>query len=173
MNNNESISPQQLSENLFNKDIKLIDVRTPAEYREVHVKFAENIPLDKLKPEQFAEYKNSDRTIYFICKSGSRGASACKKMRTSGYNKVCNVDGGTDACIKAGVPLINGEKTISIERQVRMLAGSIVFISAVLTLTLHVHFVLIAAFIGAGLVFSGVTDTCGMAILLGKMPWNR
>jgi len=83
------------------------------------------------------------------------------------------VEGGTNAWIAAGLPVIRGRKTISIERQVRIGAGSLVVIGTGLGRFVHPAFYILAAFVGAGLVFAGVTDICGMANVLAKAPWNR
>jgi hypothetical protein len=82
------------------------------------------------------------------------------------------VEGGTLACVEAGVPVVRGRKAISLERQVRIAAGSLVLLGAGLSFV-HPAFVGIAAFVGAGLVFAGVTDTCGMGMLIARMPWNQ
>jgi len=69
--------------------------------------------------------------------------------------------------------MTRGKRTISLERQVRIAAGSLVLLGAVLSLLVHPYFIGLAAFVGAGLVFAGVTDTCGMAMCLARMPWNQ
>ena len=110
--------------------------------------------------------------VYLICRSGSRGKQACEKLLSAGYENVVNVEGGTLAWEKAGLPVRRGKKVISLERQVRIAAGSLVLLGSLLGL-LSPWFFALPAFVGAGLVFSGVTDTCGMGLLLAKMPWNR
>ena len=52
-------------------------------------------------------------------------------------------------------------------------AGFVVLLSVALAIFVHPWWIGLSAFIGAGLIFSGVTDTCGMAMLLGRMPWNQ
>ncbi|GIW96305.1 MAG: sulfurtransferase [Pirellulaceae bacterium] len=157
------------------RPVRLIDVRTPAEYREVHVDFAVNVPLDKISPETIRQQVNGDpnEPIYFICRSGSRSNQACQKLRNLGLTNVVTVEGGTLAWIEAGLPVVRGKKAISLERQVRIAAGSLVLLGVVLGWLVHPAFYGLSAFIGAGLVFSGVTDTCGMAMILAKMPWNQ
>ncbi len=170
-----SITPSRLSEILKEQSIDIIDVRTPAEFREAHLAQARNIPIDTLDPKKLSIDENSSTKapLYFICKAGNRGATACKMMRDSGFSKVWNIEGGTEACIAAGLPVVRGKKVISIERQVRIMAGAIVLIGALLAILVHPYFALIPIFIGGGLMFAGITDSCGMALLLGKMPWNR
>jgi rhodanese-related sulfurtransferase len=90
----------------------------------------------------------------------------------AGFPNVVNIAGGILACIEAGVPVVRGSKAMSLERQVRIAAGSLVLLSLVLSLV-HPAFLGLAAFVGAGLVFAGITDTCGMGMLLARMPWNQ
>jgi hypothetical protein len=86
---------------------------------------------------------------------------------------VQNVEGGTEACVALGLPVVRGRQAISLERQVRITAGSLVLIGAILAWLVHPAFIALSGLIGAGLVFSGVTDTCGMGLLLARMPWNQ
>lgn len=169
------ISPAELEERRKNGEpIDLIDVRTPAEYRELHVEFARNVPLDRLNPAELLAQRGdaADRPLYLICRSGSRGAKACEQLLAAGFPQLMNVEGGTLACARAGLPIIRGKKTMSLERQVRIAAGLLILVGAVLS-----HFYawlwLIPAGVGAGLVFAGITDSCAMGMLLAKMPWNQ
>lgn len=168
-----TISPKQLHDLVqAGKDIELIDVRTPAEYREVHVSFARNVPLDQLDPARLTAGRNG-RPLYLICRSGKRGEQACQKLLNAGFTNVVNVEGGTQAWDQAGLPVVRGKKAISLERQVRIAAGTLVLIGSALGAFVSPYWIGLAAFVGAGLVFAGVTDTCGMAMLLAKMPWNQ
>ncbi|TWU13455.1 Inner membrane protein YgaP [Symmachiella macrocystis] len=170
-----SISVQELAEIGDKSTVELIDVRTPAEYRETHSTIARNVPLDELDAEKLLADRNSsaDQPLYVICNSGNRSRKACEKLINAGCTNVVNVQGGTQAWEQADLPVVRGKKTVSLERQVRIAAGSLVLLGSVLALTVHPYFAGLAAFVGAGLVFAGVTDTCGMAMLLAKMPWNR
>src|SRR5512135_1050077 len=170
-----TITPRELDELCRRgQPVELIDVRTPAEYREVHAEFARSVPLDSLDPRAVMEARNGPghEPLYTICRSGSRGRQACEKFLASGYANLVNVEGGTVAWEQAGLPVKRGKKTISLERQVRIAAGSLVLLGVGLGL-LHPGFLGLAAFVGAGLVFAGVTDTCGMGMLLARMPWNQ
>lgn len=170
------ISPQELASQLKSgKKIELIDVRTPVEYREVHVDFAQNVPLDQLDPAATMHTRNGSAVdpLYFVCRSGSRGQQACDKFRQAGFANVVNVEGGTMACVDAGLPVVRGKKAISLERQVRIAAGSLVLLGTALGWSVHPGFLGLAAFVGAGLVFAGITDTCGMGMILAQMPWNQ
>jgi len=154
------------------KPVQLIDVRTPAEFAEVHVDFAGNVPLDQIAPKALAREGNGE-ALYVICRSGNRGTQACQKLEAAGLN-VVNVEGGTLAWEAAGLPVVRGtRKVISLERQVRIAAGFLVLVGAGLGMVVHPYFAGLSAFVGAGLMFSGITDTCGMAMLLARMPWNQ
>jgi rhodanese-related sulfurtransferase len=155
--------------------IDLIDVRTPVEFREVHVENARNVPLDRLDPAALMQTRNGSREepLYLICRSGSRGKQACEIFLAAGFANVVNVEGGTLACVACGLPVVRGKKAISLERQVRIAAGLLVLLGALLGWLVHPAFIGLSAFIRAGLVFAGITDTCGMGMLLAKMPWNQ
>jgi len=170
-----TISPQQLNElKSSGQDVDLIDVRTPVEFREMHIEFARNVPLDRLDAAQLsAERNGSDQPLYVICRSGSRARQACERLLSSGLTNVINVEGGTQAWEQAGLPVVRGQKAVSLERQVRIAAGTLVLIGSVLGAFVHPYWIGLAAFVGAGLIFAGITDTCGMAMLLARMPWNQ
>jgi rhodanese-related sulfurtransferase len=170
-----TITPRQLAElERTGKPVELIDVRTPAEFREVHVGFARNVPLDRLDAAHVAAGRNgSDRPLYVICRSGNRARQACEKIHAAGFTNVVNVEGGTQAWDQAGLPVVRGQQTISLERQVRIAAGSLVLIGSLLGAFVSPYWIGLAAFVGAGLVFAGITDTCGMGLLLARMPWNQ
>jgi rhodanese-related sulfurtransferase len=170
------IQPQELAALCRDgKPLDLIDVRTPVEFQEVHVEFARNVPLDQLDAAALMQARNgsANEPLYVICRSGGRGRQACEKFLQAGFANVVNVEGGTLACVAAGLPVMRGTKTISLERQVRIAAGSLVLLGAVLGWFVHPAFIGLSAFVGAGLVFSGITDTCGMGLMLARMPWNR
>ncbi len=157
------------------KKIDLIDVRTPVEFREVHVEAARNVPLDQLNPGALTQGRNgsTNEPLYFICRSGGRGQQACEKLIKAGFTNVVNVEGGTTACVESGLPVVRGKKAVSLERQVRIAAGSLVLLGAGLSWFIHPAFLGLSAFVGAGLVFAGITDTCGMGMILARMPWNQ
>jgi rhodanese-related sulfurtransferase len=170
-----TISPRQLNELVqAGKPVELVDVRTPVEYREIHVSFAKNVPLDQLDVAKIvAGRSGSPQPLYVVCRSGNRGKQACEKFLAMGYTNIVNVEGGTQAWDQAGLPVVPGKKCISLERQVRMAAGTLVLTGALLAAFVHPYWIALAAFVGAGLLFAGVTDTCGMGMLLARMPWNR
>src|SRR6266700_1250653 len=100
------INPHVLAELCkVGKKIELIDVRTPVEYREVHVEIARNVPLDQLDVTALIQSRNgsANEPIYVICRSGGRGQQACEKFLKAGFSNVINVEGGTMACVDAGL----------------------------------------------------------------------
>lgn len=170
-----TISPRELfAAQAAGQPVELIDVRTPVEFREVHVPFARNRPLDQLSPGEFATgAAGTGQPVYVICRSGSRGRMACDKLAAATSRPVINVDGGTEAWSAAGLPVVRGPQAIALERQVRIAAGSLVVLGATLGAFVHPAWIGLAAFVGAGLVFAGLTDTCAMGMLLARMPWNQ
>lgn len=150
--------------------LSVLDVRTPVEFAEVHVPQAHNIPLDRLVPANFLELNTP---VYLLCRSGGRASKAAEKFAKTGHDIGVVVEGGTLAWIDAGLPVNRGTtKVISLERQVRIVAGSLVLTGVLLAIFVHPYFIGLSAFVGAGLVFAGITDWCGMGLLLAKFPWN-
>jgi rhodanese-related sulfurtransferase len=151
---------------------RLIDVRTPLEFHEVHAAGAENVPLDRLQPAQLQSATDA-APLYVICRSGRRAAEACERLHAAGLN-VVSVEGGTLAWEAAGLPVERSDiKIMSLERQVRIAAGLMVLASVLLGALVHAAFYGLAALVGTGLVFAGITDWCGMGMLLARMPWNQ
>lgn len=171
----KTIKPEELAKIHEEQDVELIDVRTPAEFREIHTSIAVNIPLDKLDAKYINELQNGNGSepVYVICQSGNRSSRACQKLIEAGITNVVSVEGGTNAWNRLGLPVNRGKKTISLERQVRIAAGFLVLTGALLGMFVNSWFSGLSAFVGAGLMFAGITDTCGMAMILAKMPWNQ
>lgn len=172
----KTMSPRELHAlKLSGQAIELIDVRTPREFQEIRVEYACNLPLDAIDPaEAMMSRKHPDAgPLYIICRSGGRGRQACQKFITAGFPAVVNVEGGTLAWAEAGLPVVRGKKAVSLERQVRIAAGLLVVLGTLLGWLGHPAFLGLSAFVGAGLIYAGVTDRCGMGLLLARMPWNR
>jgi rhodanese-related sulfurtransferase len=169
-----SITVQELGAMLKDgKPIDLIDVRTPGEFQEIHVSVAKNVPLDRLSPEALGADRDTSRPLYVICRSGARGSQACAKLLQSGIGNVINVEGGTMAWDKAGLPVVRGKGVMSLDRQVRIAAGLLAFCGAVLALTLDRRWALLSGVVGLGLMHAGITNSCMMGMLLARMPWNQ
>ena len=153
----------------------LLDVRSPAEFRGGHVRGAVNLPLELVTVAKVSALRGVDATrhIVLLCAAGKRATVAAERLSGKGLHLIV-VSGGTDACAAAGLPL---DKTsngvISIERQVRIAAGTLVFGGVLLGANVHPYFYGLSGFIGAGLVFAGVTDWCGMGLLIARAPWNK
>ena len=163
---------QQSSELLNqNPSAPLIDVRTPAEFGSVRAKGALNHPMESLDLSDFPFSREQE--LLLICESGGRSMKVCQKLEDAGIETVTNVEGGASAWQSAGLPVVEGKRRMSLERQVRIAAGSLVVIGAAIGQFVHPAGFGLSAFIGAGLVFAGVTDTCGMGMMIAKMPWNR
>lgn len=161
----------ELKMRLQSGECSLIDVREYPEYAGGRVAGAKLIPLGDVEKR----YKEIDRSqpVYLMCRSGKRGGEAQRKLSALGFADVKNVSGGIEAWKVAGLPVEKDTDAVwSLERQVRFAAGSLVVLGVLLSLISH-YFILLSAFVGAGLVFAAVTDTCGMAMALAKMPWNK
>jgi rhodanese-related sulfurtransferase len=168
-----SIPPKQLA--ALERDgerFELIDVRTPAEYREVHVQRARNVPLDRLDPAVLRQ-EIGGLPLYIICRSGNRARQACEKLLAAGLCDVINVEGGTQAWDAAGLPVVRGPKTISLERQVRIASGLLVVTGSALAYFVSPYWIVLPALVGSGLVFAGITDTRGRAMLLARIHRNH
>jgi rhodanese-related sulfurtransferase len=156
------------------RPIRLIDVRTAAEFRSIHAEGATLVPLDRFDPGVLAGADGGgDVPTYLICASGTRARTAAEKCVAAGLKNIAVVEGGTSAWEAAGLPVVRGRGAISLERQVRIVAGSLVVAGVLLGWFVHRAFFGLCAFVGAGLVFAGITDTCGMALALARMPWNQ
>ncbi len=154
------------------KDTVFVDVRTTAEYKAEHIKGVQNIPLDEIKSrlEELKSYKK----IYLHCQSGTRCRKAFENIQASLQNQsILIFTGGIEAWKEAGLPLTQNRKIIPIMRQVMITAGSLILIGFILFVLECSAGVYLMAFVGAGLLFAGITGWCGMARLLGLMPWNN
>jgi rhodanese-related sulfurtransferase len=172
----KTIKPSELQSILIAQpSAKALDVRTPAEFTEVHVPQAQNTPLDQLNPKALIHSGQlpKDQPVYLLCRSGGRASKAAEAFIKAGFDNTVVVEGGTLAWIDAGLPVIRGVmKVISLERQVRIVSGSLVLTGVLLTILVHPYFIGLSAFVGCGLVFAGITDWCGMGLLLAKLPWS-
>jgi rhodanese-related sulfurtransferase len=169
----KTITPAELQSILVaDPAVTVIDVRTPVEFAEVHVPSAQSLPLDELKPDALALPK--DQPVYLLCRSGQRATKAAEKLAKAGFTQPIVVAGGTLAWIEANLPVTRSAvKVMSLERQVRIVAGGIIFTGVLLAHFVDGRFIWLSGFVGAGLVFAGITDFCGMGLLLARMPWNK
>jgi rhodanese-related sulfurtransferase len=169
------VTAGELQRLMKRRPIQLLDVRTPAEFAAAHVPNARLIPLDDLDPAVFCQQTAPDSDpVYVICQSGTRARQAIEKFRRAGFSHFVLVEGGTQAWIDAGLPVIRGaSKTLPLMRQVQLTVGAISALGATLALLVNFRFAIIPLIMGCGLVFAGLTGICGLALLLAKLPWNR
>jgi len=155
--------------------IHLVDVRSPAEFQAVHAEGAILCPLDRLNPRELAQKFgiSSSSPVALLCASGNRAKKAAERFVTEGIPHCLVVEGGTQAWEAAGLPVLKGKGMISIERQVRIGAGILILAGALLGYFIHPGGYFLSGFIGCGLIFAGITNWCGMGLLLAKMPWNQ
>ncbi|MEU5724584.1 rhodanese-like domain-containing protein [Micromonospora sp. NPDC047738] len=151
---------------------RLLDVRTPAEFETAHIPGAYNVPLDLLR-EHRAELRNHlAEEVVLICRSGARAGQAHQALAEIGLPNLKVLNGGMLAWQATNAPIKQGRQRWDLERQVRLVAGSIVLLS-VLGSVLVPGLKWVAGFIGAGLTFAALTNTCAMGMLLSKLPYNR
>lgn len=156
----------------------VIDVRTVAEVGSEYLDGCVNIPLHELNLSQVqscvAEKKAAGQPVYLLCGTGKRATSAIDKLKGEAVNPLLVIDGGIEALKQAGCSLSKGKsRLMPLERQVRIAAGVLVLLGVLLGTFLNAGFYGLSAFVGAGLVFAGITGTCAMGMLLAKMPWNN
>jgi rhodanese-related sulfurtransferase len=153
-------------------DSVLVDVREKAEYDSVHIPGSVNFPLSEL--EGRISQLDSSKTHVVICKSGIRSQRAAQIFIKNGFENIYVLHGGLEAWKQEARPLEKGERQVwAMDRQVRGVAGTLTLLGIVLGFTVHPAGYFISAFVGAGLVYSAISDTCTMALILSKMPWNQ
>ena len=164
------LTPNALKQALERNKALLVDVREPVEFAREHIAGAQSLPLSAFDVSQLPR----DRTIVLCCQSGARSTRALAQLRAAGFNDVAHLDGGLNSWKAARYTTsIDVTQPISIMRQVQIVAGSLVFTGALLAWLVSPLFIILSGFVGAGLMFAGITDTCMMALLLAKLPYNR
>ena len=156
------------------KDFLYIDVRTPQEFEGVHIAGARNIPLPDLHT-YMDELKiiSQERSIMLVCRTQNRVKIAYEYLTNNGLTNCEILEGGITAWVDEGKPVIKGQQRISLEGQVRAIAGGLILIGVGLGFTVHSGFFLLPAIVGAGLLHAGLTDSCLMGMLLSRLPINR
>jgi len=175
MNTNPApLTPAQLAATLQHGESPvLLDVRTPLEFGEIHLSGSRLVPLDALDPAAVAREHGAASACVLICRSGKRAGQAAEKLAAAGMTNLHILEGGMLAWAEAGLPATRGQKVMSLERQVRIAAGAIVLTGALLAQFVDPAFIWLSGFVGAGLMFAGITDTCAMGMLISKLPWNQ
>lgn len=150
---------------------RLIDVREYPEFAEGYIEGSELVPLGRL--DEASEDWDRSAPLTLVCRSGRRAEEARQTLTGKGFSSLKVLDGGIQAWTNSGKPLTMApKKPWSMERQVRVTAGALVLTFFGLGLLTSKKFFVGAAVVGAGLVYAGVSDTCMMASVLGRMPWN-
>ena len=166
------IGPNDLQRRMQSGEAILIDIREPGEYAREHIRGARLVPAGSIDAHDFEA--ETGKVAVFTCRSGNRTALNAARLLAKGFRETYVLDGGLDGWKKAGLPVhIDSSAPLELQRQVQIAAGSMALLGAVLAWTVSPYFILLSGFVGAGLLFAGVTGTCGMASLLSLMPWNR
>ena len=167
------VSPREAEERQRQAAL-FLDVRSPAEFEEAHIDGAVLRPLHGLDPAEAAKLAAGKGACVVVCQSGGRARQAAAKLTGSNVAGLCVLDGGMQAWMDAGLPVIRGErKVLPLMRQVQITVGLISATGAALALAVHPAFAIIPLVTGCGLLFAGLTGFCGMALLLARMPWNQ
>jgi rhodanese-related sulfurtransferase len=165
------VTPKEVSELLERGECELVDVREGVEWAGSRIPGARHIPLGQLEARH-AELPGGVPVVV-VCRTGRRSRQGAELLRGRGHAEVHELEGGLQAWEAAGLPTERDEKAPwPLERQVRLAAGLLVLLGLALALVWPWAIVL-SWFVGGGLVFAGLTDWCGMGMLLAKAPWNR
>ena len=168
------VDAEQLDELLGERsDVRLLDVRTPGEYETMHIRGSYNVPLDLLSEHAREIQENVDEPVVLVCQSGSRASKAREALEVAEMPNLHVLEGGVNGWVSSDKPVNRGPERISMERQVRIAAGSLAAVGGILALTANRRFGVLPAFVGGGLLFAGVTDTCGIAAVLARLPYNQ
>lgn len=153
-------------------ECQVIDVREFSEFNSERIADAQLMPLSNF--EKHADEIDHSKPVYLMCRSGNRATQAAEKLAAKGFTDIHVVKGGMTAWAGADLPIVKGESKVwSLERQVRFAAGAFVLTGILLSLFVTPYFILLSGFVAVGLMFSAVTDTCGMGMVLARMPWNQ
>lgn len=151
--------------------VLLVDVRERSEYLGERIPGAVSFPLSTFDPQKLPA---THQKLVLQCQSGNRSSQAAQKLFAAAFEEVTHLEGGLNAWKQAGYRTeVNKKAPMSIWRQVQIIAGSLVLIGTLAGAFLSPWFLMLSGFVGAGLLFAGISNTCGMAILLAKMPWNQ
>jgi rhodanese-related sulfurtransferase len=157
---------------LDRQQIMLVDVREPGEYASERIAGAIAHPLSTFNPASIEH--RSDRQMILCCQSGRRSTQAAHKLFEAGFTDVTHLEGGLAAWKAAGYATqIDLNAPISLFRQIQIVAGSLVAIGTICGVVISPWFLLLSGFVGCGLVFAGISDTCAMGVLLAKLPYNQ
>jgi rhodanese-related sulfurtransferase len=156
------------------KPLRILDVRTPAEFETAHIRGSHNVPLDVLDKHgsEVVQQLDQDDDVVLVCKSGQRSAQAAALLHNAGLAGGRVLEKGITDWEGRGFGVDRGVERWDLERQVRLLAGSLV-VASVVGSTAVPRLKWLAAAVGSGLAYAAVTNTCAMATALAKLPYNR
>jgi rhodanese-related sulfurtransferase len=161
-----------LKQKLDLQEVILVDVRESGEYATEHIVGSISIPLSTF--DQNLIENNGDKPLVICCQSGMLSSRASQKLLDNGYDHVVQLKGGLSSWKAAGLKTqVDRHVPISLFRQVQIVAGSLVAIGTGLGVFVSPWFLVLSGFVGCGLVFAGVTNTCAMGMLLMKLPYNQ
>lgn len=161
-----------LQDAVHDRRVRVLDVRTPAEFETMHIPGAYNVPLDTLRRHRDELVAHLDGDVVLVCRSGARASQAEQVLAGAGLPDLRVLDGGIVAWERAGGEVRRGKQRWELERQVRLVAGSIVLTSVAVSLFVR-RAQLVAGGVGAGLAFAAVSDSCLMGSMLMKLPYNK
>lgn len=148
----------------------LVDIRNPDEYAREHIPGA--VPWPITQPEQ--PLPEGAMALVFHCRSGARTQAHAAHLAAATASQAYLLEGGIEAWRRAGLPVeVDRRQPIELMRQVQIAAGALVLTGVLLATAVSPWGLLLSGFVGAGLVFAGVSGFCGMARVLAWMPWNR
>lgn len=166
-----AISPAETLQKLRDGKIRLVDIREPDELNALRVPGAEAAPLSVIRWMRLAP-SDAERPIVFTCNSGNRTSGQSDLLEELAGGPAWQMEGGVSAWAKAGLPVEHGRQRISLFRQIQIGAGALVLLGLAGALVWPAM-IWLSAFVGAGLVFAGVSGFCGLGLLLAAMPWNK
>jgi glyoxylase-like metal-dependent hydrolase (beta-lactamase superfamily II)/rhodanese-related sulfurtransferase len=169
----EMISPRDAAA-LLKQDpqVKILDVRSALEFSQEHIEPSINIPIDMISGK-IGELSQSKQSYLVLCHSGTRAAMAADMLMQAGIHTVKVMEGGIARWEKEKQPVIKGQGGMSLERQVRLIAGSLVLAGIIMAFLAHWTFIFVPVFVCCGLIYSGLSDNCLMGMMLMKLPYNK
>jgi len=165
----KSIPPEQLDPD----SMVILDVRSPEEYVRVHIPGSVLHPLEELDGAALRAIVRDERPVVLVCDRGARAGEGAARLQAAGLGESMVLEGGIEEWERAGRPVRRAGARLSLERQIRIGAGVIILAGFALAAAVNPAWLALPAFVGAGLIFAGVTGFCGMGVILARMPWNR
>lgn len=166
------IDAKTLQQLVNQNEVILIDVREPSEYSGERIEGAKLVPLSSFTADKIPQ--NSDQPVILYCQSSNRSGQAAQKLLQAGFQEVTHLEGGLNNWKQQGLPTkVNKNAPISIMRQVQIVAGTLILTGTLLGAFVSPKWLFLSGFVGSGLLFAGVSNTCMMATLLAKLPYNQ